>query len=213
MRPLPFPCSSFQSLCFLHQKGIEQKCTWLPLPTWEVDLALSSEMPLQPGVQGLKEQPIKEEWKNVRNTNSHMGKDEDSEEEEGGTVEVTPEKVWAYWENTFKARSCFQIQIWSYTTAYGNSILPPAISCACNQITNSTPKNTCEEFQSLTWQPMKYLSLFSVLTFKVFQIDDLYFISNRKWFLAGLCKQKCRLSKGRTYSADSLPHQEGHTLS
>lgn len=33
-----------------------------------------------------------------------MGKDEDAEEE-GGTVEVIPVKVWTYWENTSEVRS------------------------------------------------------------------------------------------------------------
>lgn len=47
-----------------------------------MDLAPCSEVPLQTRAQGLKGQSIKEEWKDVRNTNSHMGKEENSEEEE-----------------------------------------------------------------------------------------------------------------------------------
>lgn len=62
--------------------------------TREVDLALCSEGPLQTRAQGLEGQSINEEWKDVRNENSHMGKDEDSEEE-GGTVQVSPAEVWA----------------------------------------------------------------------------------------------------------------------
>lgn len=112
----------------------------------EVDLALSSEGPQTQ--QGLKGQSINEEWEAVRDTNSPTGKDKDSEEE-GGTTQVTPANL-AYSENTFEARCCFQMCIWNFITAYGNSIHhSPAISCTCNQITNSTPKNTCEFTYSL----------------------------------------------------------------
>lgn len=57
-------------------------------------MALCSEEPLQTRAQGLEGQSINKEWKDVRNENSQMGKDEDSEEE-GGTVQVSPAEVWA----------------------------------------------------------------------------------------------------------------------
>lgn len=162
----------------------------LPLPTREVDKASYLEVPVQTTVQGLQGE-------------SCMEKDKDAEEE-GGIVEVIPVKVWTYWENTFEARSHYRMQIWNYATASKNSTyhLPSSVHATGSLIKKQ--KNTYEEFQLLSWQDMKYLSLFSLFPFKAFQRDGFHFILDIKHLLAGFCEQKCRLGKWRTYSADTL---------
>lgn len=122
--------------------------------------------------------------------------------------------------NSYKSLRILREHIWSqnlfpdanleFYHSLWKQHLTPAIFCACKQITNSTPKNTCKEFQLLTWQTMKYLSIFSLFTFKVFQTDGLHFISNMKWFLAGLCKQKCRLREEPTQQTPCLIRKGTH---